>query len=149
MYTCSVALVHSRVLGKASRPSERYCSLLPPGARARIRGKSRQNINRLPAVRVPTSDVNKCLVAQSPRSTSQAPSQGNTGPKLFQPWLAIDAGGYVMAESQPTAHSPQQHAQLHGSDNLTDRGDLLQRNAETPCWQVGDEPDTTRQPHTI
>lgn len=105
MYTCTVALVHSRVLGKASRPSERYCSLLPPGARARIRGKSRQNLSRLPAVRVPTSDVNKCLVAQSPRSTSQAPSQGNTGPKLFHPWLAIDAGGYVMAESQPTAHS--------------------------------------------
>lgn len=48
-----------------------------------------------------------------------------------------------MAESQPTAHSPQQHAQLHGSDNLTDRGDLLQRNAETPSWQVGGEPDTT------
>lgn len=111
MYTCTVALVHSRVLGKASRPSERYCSLLPPGARARIRGKSRQNINRLPAVRVPTSDVNKCLVAQSPRSTSQAPSQGNTGPKLFQPWLAIDAGGYVMAESQPTAHTA--HSNTH------------------------------------
>lgn len=50
-----------------------------------------------------------------------------------------------MAESQPTAHSPQQHAQLHGSDNLTDRGDLLQRNAETPSWQVGGEPASLTQ----
>lgn len=103
MYTCSIVLVHSRVLGKASRPSVRYCSLLSPGARARIRGKSKKqaNINRLPAVRVPTSEQRK-LVAPLHQPGS---SQGNTGPKLFHPWQAIDAGGYVMAESQPTAHS--------------------------------------------
>lgn len=136
MYTCIGALVHSRALGKASGLAGSALLFAPcleaPVLESGVRSKHQ------PAARRPTS-------ALSPRPTCSAQRllsttvhyctgpedlQGHTGPKLFQPWLAIDASGCHVRVTALTARS----SQLQQSH--TDRGDLLQRNALL-AWQAG------------
>lgn len=152
MCWCTRALARTR---EGEQPNKRYCSLLRPGARARIRGKCKLQ----PARRLPN---NANTSASSPRSTARLrgwdedhlPTTYTTGPKgptghmylqcrtqVVPPWPAIDAGG---CHGRVTPHSSTQQHTAHGSDNLTDRGDLLQRNAVLAAgrltgWQ--DEPD--------
>lgn len=118
MYTCAGALVHSRVLGRASRPSAivRSCVQVPV-----LESGVRANFNRLP-----TYQTTRTTSASSPRSTRSAQRlgrgpfaytytqtlQGLQGIQYLQcrtqvvpPWAAIDAGG---CHGRVTAHSSTQ-----------------------------------------
>lgn len=147
MCRCTRALARTR---EGEQPNKRYCSLLRPGARARIRGKSKLQ----PARRLPNNANTSAL---SPRSTARLRDwdedhlptctlqglEGLQGIFTCRPWPAIDAGG---CHGRVTAHSSTQQHTAHGSDNLTDRGDLLQRNAVLAAGRLTGRQDEPENP---
>lgn len=110
MCWCTRALARTR----EGELAQRHCSLLPPGARARIRGKSKLQS----AARLPNNDANKCLVAPLHPLGSETGTRGPLAYRAFlilkyrayrtqvvPPWPLIDAGG---CHGRVTAHSSTQ-----------------------------------------
>lgn len=98
--------------------TKRYCSLLRPGARARIRGKSKLQ----PAADLPNNANNKCLCRPAPPARlrdwdeDHLPTRSLQGQRAYRaylqcrtqvvpPWAVIDAGG---CHGRVTAHSSTQ-----------------------------------------
>lgn len=82
MCWCTRALARTR----EGEQAQRYCSLLPPGARARIRGKSKLQS----AARLPNNDANKCLVAPLHPLGSET---GTRGPLAYRAYLICEVQG--------------------------------------------------------
>lgn len=164
-YGCTRVLRAHLGTGRGWASKLRHCLLLPPGARAQIWGKSKPSAGRfacykrsapyqgarIQGIVCAAAARNKCLVVLCLPSLRFASSLllAFAPPARFNDWgghrqyvqdlhCSILAGDRRQSMSWPShSHSPQ-------PDNLTDRADLLQRNAfqgraaldgraESPC----------------